>query len=48
MGKRSSFYQGKASEMRDLARRASDLKLRDKLEEVAKEYDRLASEDEQQ
>ena len=45
MSKRASFYRDKANEMRDLARRrTSDVKLSAKLEEVAREYDRLAVE----
>ena len=44
MSKQSKFYRAKAQEMRELAKRATDAKLRDKLGEVADEYERLAGE----
>ena len=42
--KQSKAYGIKAQEMRDLAKRAPDTGLRDKLNNVALEYDRLADE----
>ena len=44
MTKQAKFYREKAREMRDLARRTSDAKLKAKLSDVAAEYDRLAKE----
>ena len=42
--KQAQFYRSKAKEMRDLGRRAPDARLKEKLAEVAAEYDRLAQE----
>ena len=42
MSKSAEFYREKAEEMRDLARRAADPKLRASLTAVAAQYDRLA------
>ena len=42
MSKQAQFYRDKAQEMRDLAKRSHDQALKEKLREVAAEYDRLA------
>ena len=42
--KQIKFYRDKAQEMRNLAKSAGSSALREKLEEVAREYDRLANE----
>lgn len=44
MNKQIKFYQAKAREMRDLARRSVEAALREKLNAVAEEYERLADE----